>query len=188
VEATKSNDHVSAGLVARTEGGEELKTMGWYDFECYDSEGNLKWVDRAYNVVATQGKNFILDQVLGLVNPGSNVLRVGLSTTTGVAGDTYATRGTLVEGTSYSGNRGTPSFAAASGGAKATSAAVAFSITGTMTVTGAILVYGNATNLNTPGDTGTASAILISTGSFSGGSRAVINGDTLNVTYTLTLT
>jgi hypothetical protein len=178
-------DNVAAGMIARNSEHENLMIMGEYHVECYDADGNLKWSDVAKNVVTDQGKKAIMDKLLDLGTAYSAV-RIGLSTTTGVAGDTYATRGTLVEGTSYSGNRGTPSFSAASGSGtvtKTTSGAVGFAITGTMTVTGAILVLG--TSINTPGDTA-ATAILFSTGSFSS-SRSVISGDTLNVSYTLSM-
>ncbi|GGH14829.1 hypothetical protein GCM10007036_14400 [Alsobacter metallidurans] len=60
-------------------------------------------------------------------------------------------------------------------GSKATTA-TAFAINGTATIAGVFL-----TTVNTKsGTTGT----LFSAGAFTGGNRAVVNGDTLNVTYT----
>jgi hypothetical protein len=83
----------------------------------------------------------------------------------------------------YSGNRKTAVFAAASSGAKALSSALSFAITGTGTVKGAFLVFGSGASATK--DTGTG--VLYSAGLFSGGDRAVINGDTLSVTYTASL-
>ena len=74
----------------------------------------------------------------------------------------------------------------ASAGSLATSAAVSFSMLATATMKGAFLMMkstaGVAPTTNTT--TGNTSGALYSCGAFSGGDRAVINGDTLNVTYT----
>jgi len=59
---------------------------------------------------------------------------------------------------------------------------VSFAITGTGTVHGCFInMNGSATKDDTTG-------VLYSAGDFSGGSKAVSNGDTLNVTYTATIT
>jgi hypothetical protein len=81
-----------------------------------------------------------------------------------------------------------PAFSAASGGAKTTSAAVQFPILGTDTIAGCFVAQGTAAGILTRGDTAAAGGVLVSSGAFGGGSRAVQNGDQLNVTYTLTLT
>ena len=85
--------------------------------------------------------------------------------------------------------RGTPSLGSAASGTKSTSSAVAFSIIGTGTITGAALnlVAGTVGNLGVVGDTATSNAKLYSAGLFSV-SKSVSNGDTLNVTYSSTLT
>lgn len=162
---------------------ETLKTIGVFHAECI-RDGKVIWEDTFPNTVTTQGKNALLDKFLDLGTAYSAVRGI-IVTTVGNAASTYASPSPQVEGTSYSGNRPTPSFSAASAGAKATSAAMAFSITGSMSVVGAGIVLG--TSINTPGDTA-ATAILLSSGTFTGGTRSVISGDTLNVTYTLTLT
>jgi len=83
----------------------------------------------------------------------------------------------------YSGTRKTAVWAAASAGAIALSAALSFAITGTGTVIGAFLTYGTGA-LNTVDNT---AGTLYSAGAFSGGSKVVGNGDTLNVSYTASL-
>lgn len=179
-------DLSSAALVARGGIDDRLTILGYYTVQCVGEDGEEKWTDIAWNVVTTEGKNAMLDKFLGL-GAAYAAIAMGLHTTVGNASSTYATPAPQVESVVYSNaNRPTPSFSAASAGAKATSAAVAFNINGSATITGCFMALG-AAGVTTKSDTA-ATAILLSSGTFSAGSRAVINGDTLNVTYTLTLT
>lgn len=68
------------------------------------------------------------------------------------------------------------SFAAASGGSKALSAAASFSINANVTIKGCILIS-NSTKGGTTG-------VLYSAGLFTGGDKVVQSGDTLNVMWT----
>lgn len=154
-------------------------------FECeLVRDGKVIWRDHIDNLVTTVGKNDILDKYLaGSTYTATPVM--GLKGTgSAAAGDTQASHaGWLEQGLAnaptYTGNRPVPSFGAAAAGVKATSAAVAFAITSTGTVHGVFINNGgSATKDNTTG-------VLFSAGDFSGGSRAVISGDTLNVTYSL---
>ncbi len=161
-----------------SEGGEAPYFV--YEFECRDAEGNVKWSETVRNLVTTAGKNDLLDKYfagsaytagwfMGLVD--------NASFTAIAAADTMASHAGWIESVVYSNaTRPAIAFAAASGGTKVTSAAVAFNINGAATING---VFVNSVNTKS-GTTG----ILYSAGSFSG-TRAVSNGDTLNVQLTL---
>jgi hypothetical protein len=147
-----------------------------YRVECFDKDGKLKWVEDFTNIVPTVGLNAILDNTFTSV-AGAVLWYVGLKNTgTPVAGDTMASHASWTENATYSeANR--PAWTrngAASGGAMSNSSSkAAFSINGSTTIFGAFLVNNNTKS----GTTGT----LYGVGDFSGGSRAVVSGDTLNV-------
>lgn len=182
-ETAKATDAATATLVAGTGANENMSIRGDYTVECFDSEGNLKWAEEFKNLVVTVGKNFMLDTTfqgstysaawyLGLVN--------GASSPSYNAADTMLSHTGWTEFTSYSETaRPAPTWSAASSGSKSTTA-TSFSINGSGTVAGAFMT----TDDTKSGNTGT----LFSAGNFSGGSRTVASGDTLNVTYTVSLT
>jgi len=145
-----------------------------------------KWVEVFDNLVTTVGKNDMLDKYLA----GSSYTAawyIGLigatSYTTGAAvTDTMASHGGWVEDVEYSQTvRPTTSWSAAAAGSKALSAACVYSINGDgTTIKGCAL-----TSVSTKGGT---TGILFSAGLFTGGDKVLANGDTLNVSYTATLT
>lgn len=183
-EKVSCGDASSASLVRGAGHNEQTSIHGYYEVECLDANGNLKWKDDIHNLVTTVGKNKTMDTVLG--NTAGGAIVMGLKGTgTAVVGDTQSSHASWSEvgGTNapaYTGSRPTPSFSAASAGAKATSSNVSFAITSTGTVAGCFInIGGSATKDDTTG-------VLFSAGDFTGGSRSVISGDTLNVSYTAT--
>ena len=186
MENLKTEDSVGAGLVTRSLIGDALHSRGRFTVECIGADGKLKWKDTIDNLVTTVGKNDLLDKYLG-TGAFTPTIHMGLKGVgTAVIGDTQASHVAWLEqgGTNapvYTGTRPTPTFSAAAAGAKATSAAVSFSITSSGTVAGCFINNGGAA---TKDDT---TGILFSAGDFTGGSRAVVNLDTLNVTYSLSV-
>jgi hypothetical protein len=182
-ENAKATDAQSASLVAGTGSNEEMTIRGDYTVECRDASGNLKWTEEFKNLVVTVGKNFMLDETFAGTNYSAAWylgLVDGTSSPTYNAANTMASHSGWTEFTDYSETtRPAPTWVVASAGSKATNA-TSFSISGTGTVAGAFMT----TDSTKSGTTGT----LFSAGNFSGGSRAVASGDTLNVTYTATLT
>jgi len=176
---------------------ENMDAHGRYFVQCHGKDGELQWEDFIENVVCTEGKNFALDQILsgtafvaaflGLISSVSYTAVAATDVMAQIAG----TNGWREAGTTNapqwttpaSGARGTPSWNAASAGSKATSAAVQFSISTSGTIKGCFVVIGTgavATNLSTAGR-------LLSAGTFTGGDKVVGSGDTLSVTYSLSL-
>lgn len=185
IDKMTATDMVQATTKYNTMPEDQMSIHGHYTAVCYGADGQIKWQDGIENLVTTVGKNFTLDTTLGNTVGGAVVM--GLKGTgTAVVADTQASHATWLEvglanAPTYSGNRPTPSFSAASAGSKTTSSAVSFSMTSTGTVAGCFInIGGSATKDSTTGT-------LFSAGDFSS-SKAVVNGDTIAVTYTLTLT
>jgi len=187
--ARESND---ASVVRGSGLDENAEAHGRYEVECIGADGKLKWRDTIDNVVATVGKNLALDTFLAgaaytVVGPFMGLISA-TSYTAVAAGDTMASHAGWIEagGTNaptYTGNRKTAAWSAASAGSKALSAALSFAITSTGTVKGAFLCFGSGA-LNTKDNT---AGTLWSAGTFSTGDKAVVNGDTLNVNFSTSL-
>jgi hypothetical protein len=150
-----------------------------------DHISRLKWEDEIHNLVPTVGLNAILDAWLktGIAAPAWYVFLVNTAGFAAyAAGDTFAIHAGWAEGQPYS-NATRPAFTpgAIAGGSVDNSAAKAvFNINASMTVRGGGLCD-NAVKATT---TGTLSGV----GDFTGGSKIVADGDTVNVTVTCTMT
>lgn len=188
-EARECND---ASVVRGGGVSENAEAHGRYEIECRDASGKLKWREVIENVVQTVGKNLALDAFLAgaaYTVTGPFMGLISLTSFTAVAvGDTMTSHAGWLEagGTNaptYTGNRKTATWAAATAGAKALSAALSFGITSTGTVKGAFLCFGSGA-VNTKDNTG---GVLWSAGTFSTGDKAVVNGDTLNINYSTSL-
>jgi len=178
-------DKCEASCSYNTNPSDTATIKGRYYAVCYDKDGNVKWEDTIENLVTTVGKNLTLDTILG--NSAAGAVVMGLKGTgTAVVADTQASHASWLEvglanAPTYSGSRKTPVFSAASAGVKSTSSASTFSITSTGTVAGCFInIGGSATIDNTTGT-------LFSAGDFSS-SKSVVNGDSIAVSYSATLT
>lgn len=175
-EKIKPADETQASLTRMGNTQEGLTFTGAYSVECYAADGSLKWADTIKNLVTTAGKNNILDDYFDLVSEAGWYLGLVEDPATYNVTDTLISHAGWTENTEYSGTRKAPVFGPAAAGSKASSA-TSFAITGTGgTIAGAFLC---TISVGTVGK-------LYSCGNFSGGSRTVVAGDTLNVTYTAT--
>ena len=191
-ERADARDRSDASIVRGSGLGERADAHGRYEIECIGADGKLKWREIIDNVVQTVGKNLALDTFLAGASytvTGPYMGLISSTSYTGVfAGDTMGSHtGWLEAGganaPTYSGNRKTAVWSAASGGSKALSAALSFAITSSGTVKGAFIVYGSGA-LNTKDNT---AGTLWSAGTFTTGDKAVVNGDSLNVNYSTSL-
>lgn len=177
-------ESVGAGLISRPTINEGMEVVGAYHAECYGADGTLKWSEEFPNLVTNVGKNFMLDNALNTSATSATNVYMGLKGSgTAAAGDTMASHSGWSE-LNITANRATPSFSSASGGSKTTSSAASFSITaaGPTTVAGVLIVLGSTATTSNTSTAGT----LFSAGDFSA-SRSVVSGDTLNVTYTVSV-
>lgn len=178
--AARPGVQVGAGLHARA--ATEDCAVGWahYTVECRRPDGALVWVEEFDNLVTTAGLTDTLDKYF----KGSNYTAawyVGLKGegSANVA-DTMSSHGGWSEITDYDESvretltLGTPS----SGAVDNASNRAEFTMNDSVTVDGAFIVS-NSTK-------GGTSGTLYSVGSFTGGSRAVQDDDTLFVTVALT--
>ena len=171
---------------------EQMEAQGCYHVTCHDKEGNLKWEDFIENVVVTVGKNLALDTFLAgsgytVVGPYMGLISSVSYGAGPVAGDTMASHAGWTEAGSANAPtfaaRIAPAWSAATGGAKATSSAVSFTMTGAGTLKGCFIVTGSGAVTTIASTAGT----LFSAGLFSGGDKVVASTDVVNVTYSVSM-
>lgn len=173
--------------------GESCQAEGIYTFKCFEYEGGaLLWEDTVHNVVATVGKNLMLQTALTgsgytVVGPYMGLISSVSYTTGPAASDTMASHGGWTEaGTTNAPTftaRIAPSFGTAASGSISTSSAVSFTMTSTGTLKGAFIVYGTGAVTTILSTAGT----LLSAGLFTGGDQPVNTGNVVQVTYSLSL-
>jgi len=187
-DVAKSNDVVGSTVVSNGGAQDGLSAKGQYKVVCHDKDGNLKWEAETENLVVNVG----LQDMNARYFTGSSytaAFYLGLygaaASNSPAAGDTMSSHAGWTEVTAYSQATrpactfGTPTTANPSVATNSASPA-SFSINGTTTVGGAFLTSNNTKG----GTTGT----LYSAADFSApGDRSVVSGDTLSVTYTLSL-
>ncbi len=188
IEKLQAKDIVAGGLVAGANSGEHAVATGKYVVECFDKDGNLKWVSESKNLVVNVGLQYMAGVALTSTAQITSWY-VGLygsgATNSPAAGNTMSSHGTWTEVTDYSeSTRALANFAAATNANPSvvtnTSNKAVFTINGTTVVGGAFLTSDSTKG----GTTGT----LFSAADFSSpGDRSVVSGDILNVTYTFSL-
>jgi len=183
-----------------------LGIQGYYDVKCYDKDGNLKWEEKAPNLVTAVGKGALFDYYFGATGTGGGTASganylglVGSASATAnyVQSDTISSHTGWIEvgGTNapaYTGNRQSPNWSAATNNGSASpsnivskaASALTFSMTSSGTVFGCFINSGATASATKDSTTG----ILYSAGNFTGGSKIVANGDSLAVSYTTTAT
>lgn len=180
-DSIKIMDGSSSALICRPDAADSIRVRGVYHVQCVSSSGVIVWTDKIQNLVVNAGKNQLLDTYLSGSSWSTGTVYMGLKGAGTVNALDTMTSHLGWAALNITAARAAVSFAAASGGVKATSAPSSNLITaaGPTTVAGCFIVVGG-TSSNTD-TTGT----LFSAGDFSGGSRSVIAGDTLNVTYSV---
>lgn len=183
-----STDAVSAGVQKGKSVTEGIKGGGVFTVECFDKDGNHKWTAKSPNLVVNVGLADMNDKYFsgsGYTAAWYLGLYGAASSNDPAAADTMASHAGWTEVTDYSqSTRPACTFGSATTADPSVidnSGSVAvFSINNTVTVGGAFL-----TSDDTKGGT---SGILFSAADFqSPGDRAVVSGDTLNVSYSFSL-
>jgi hypothetical protein len=143
-----------------------------------DSKGKKKWTDKGKNLIVNTGLDFLLEN-----DVVASTLYIGLTdaTPTIAAGDTMASHAGWTEVTAYDeASRPAWGQGAASGGVTTNASAVTFTASGTTNVGGGFL----GTDATKGGTAGTLFSVKAATE----GNRALVDGDTLDVTISLTVT
>jgi len=188
VDKAKSTDTVSAGLVAGTRSSENALALGQFDFECIGADGKVKWTGSVPNLVVNAGLAYMAGSALTSVTQ-ITTWYIGLygaaASNTPAAADTMASHAGWTENVGYSNaTRVACTFVTATTAnpSVATNSAspASYTINATSTVGGAFLTSGSAKS-------GTAGTLFSASDFTSPGDRAVVSGDTLNVTYTMSL-
>jgi hypothetical protein len=195
-ESGNLGDKAEMNLQTSVLSGETVGVEGFYQIECRDAQGNIKWGEDVPNLVVSAGKQLMMDTFLKGASYSVTGPYLGLisNTFTASAADTmsshpwsefvnYTVGGSAIRGTaafaSSTSSGATPSNVVAS-----TATPITYTITGAGgTIYGCFLVLGSGAVSTQNSTAGT----LYSEGLFSV-SKNVTAGDTVTVTYTTTAT
>ena len=198
-ELSGSGDSAIATLQAKAATDETVGVEGFYQVECRDADGNIKWTESFPNLVNAVGKQLMLNTLLkgssySVVGPYLGL--IGTTSPTFSVEDTMTSHSGWTEFVNYtvggSAVRGTAAFATATDNAVAspsnvvtsTATAITYTITGSGgNVTGCFLVTGAGASSTQSNTSGT----LYSAGAF-GSAKSTTSGDTVSVTYSTTAT
>jgi len=198
-ELSGSGDSAIATLQAKAATDETVGVEGFYQVECRDTNGNLKWTESFPNLVNAVGKQLMLNTLLkgssysvtgpylGLIGTTSPTFNVE-DTMTSHSGWTefvnYTVSGSAVRGTAVFASATDNAVASPSNVVTSSATAITYTITGGGgNVTGCFLVTGSGAS-STQSNTG---GTLYSAGAF-GSAKSTTAGDTVSVTYSTTAT
>lgn len=182
------NSNIGIGLnsaAALEKGAAFPASIGYknvYNVECLDSQGKVKWTERVENLMTSEG----LDEALDKFWKGSAYTAdffVGITSGAPVfaAANTLSSHAGWTEVSAYTETErpdltlGTVASQSLSNSANK----AVYTVNADSTVIGGVFIATDDTKGGTAG-------ILIAGGAFSGGNKSADNGDTLNVTITLT--
>ncbi len=158
------------------------KFRGRIRVRCYDKDGKLKWTAKGRNGIVDVGIEDLLNVVFG-GSAATGTWFIGLldgaSAPTLAPADTMGSHAGWTEFTNYS-EASRPAWTedVAANREMTNTTDVAFSINGAGGIVAGIIIVSNSTK-------GGATGVLWATGLFDEGNRAVVTGDTLNITYTI---
>lgn len=160
--------------------GASIKVGGEFVVTCRDPDGNIKWVEKAKNIVTNVGLQHILDILFVSATSQVDPWYVGLTdgTPSVAAGDTMSSHAGWSEVTAYDeANRQTFTDARTGQSVDNDGNEAVFTIdTNSTTIGGAFLCSDNTVG----GSTGT----LLCVAAFTGGDKSADDNDTLTVDYT----
>jgi hypothetical protein len=197
-ELASCGDQAEITLQAGAAQNETVGVEGFYQVECRDAQGNLKWTQEFPNLVNAIGKELMLNTLLkgsAYTVTGPYLGLIGTTSPTFAASDTmtshsgwtefinYTVGGSAVRGTAVFGNASSTG-SSPSNVTTSTATAITYTITGAGgNVTGCFLTLGSGAS-STQSNTG---GTLYSAGAFAT-AKTTTAGDTVSVTYSTTAT
>jgi len=170
------NMKVRARLIARPASRVEMSFRNTYQMLCFRPDGSLRWKATLENLMPTEGRNFILEAALKGSSYTATIFLGLKGSGTAALADTMASHSGWSELTAFSEST-RPAWVGGSALAGEISNAASpaeFSVTGTITVAGALQTTDDAK--------GGGDGALLGVGDFEEGPRPAYPGDTLKLT------